>query len=141
MNTARPVREVIDDHFNWFNDLLEKMKGNSEVFEYLRVKTDNLISRLDREDPSRQQGRQEFHRHLNRDRLQRLSPRELEVACLTANGLLNKEVSSKLGIAIKTVEKHRANAMRKLGIKRTAQLVTMVTLAGMNNEERTGKSN
>lgn len=137
MNTARPVREVIDDHFTWFNELLEKMKGNAEVFEYLRVKASNLVSRLDKElQPLPYRSSSIYYDQvMNRNRLQRLSPRELEVACLTAKGFTNKEAAKFLGISIKTIEKHRANALKKLGMERTAQLVSIVTLAGLNNDE------
>jgi DNA-binding NarL/FixJ family response regulator len=45
-----------------------------------------------------------------------VSPRELEVLRLTALGHSNKDIASQLQIAIKTVEVHKANAMRKLNL-------------------------
>lgn len=45
-----------------------------------------------------------------------LTDRELEIAELAIIGLSNKEVGLKLGISHRTVEKHRANAMHKLGV-------------------------
>lgn len=52
-----------------------------------------------------------------------LSPRELEVARLVASGLSSKEVASKLNLSTRTVEKHRANIMDKLGVREVASLV------------------
>lgn len=52
-----------------------------------------------------------------------LSPRELEVARLVAAGLSSKEVASKLELSTRTVEKHRANIMEKLGVREVASLV------------------
>ena len=54
--------------------------------------------------------------------LTRLSPRELEVLQLVAEGEANKQVAAQLGISIKTVEKHRHNLMEKLQLYHTAGL-------------------
>jgi len=45
-----------------------------------------------------------------------LTPREREVLRGIAGGLTNKEVAAELGISHRTVETHRENVMRKLGI-------------------------
>jgi len=52
----------------------------------------------------------------------RLTPREVEVLQLIAEGKANKETAAELDISIKTVEKHRTNLMRKLNIHDTASL-------------------
>lgn len=52
-----------------------------------------------------------------------LSIREREILQLLAEGLSNKEVADELHISIKTVETHRANIMKKLGLKNIADLV------------------
>lgn len=49
--------------------------------------------------------------------------REREVIQLLAEGHSNKEVASKLGISVKTVETHRAAIMRKLGLHSVGELV------------------
>ena len=61
----------------------------------------------------------------------RLSPRELEVLQLVAEGDANKEVAAELGISIKTVEKHRHNLMRKLQIHHTAGLTRYAIVQGI----------
>jgi DNA-binding NarL/FixJ family response regulator len=52
-----------------------------------------------------------------------LSPRERTVVQLIAEGHSNKAMSEILNLSVKTIETHRAAAMRKLGIASTAGLV------------------
>ena len=52
-----------------------------------------------------------------------LTPREREIVQLIAEGKSNKEVGKHLNVSIKTVETHRAAAMRKVGASSTADLV------------------
>jgi DNA-binding NarL/FixJ family response regulator len=51
-----------------------------------------------------------------------LTPREMEVLQLIAEGFPNKGIASELGISIKTVEKHRQQVMDKLNIHDIAGL-------------------
>jgi len=51
-----------------------------------------------------------------------LSSREMEVLQLVAEGHSNKEMAGRMGISIKTVEKHRHNVMEKLNIHDVAGL-------------------
>ncbi len=52
-----------------------------------------------------------------------LTAREQNVVQLIAEGHTNKVISSMLKLSVKTVETHRASAMRKLGMSSTAELV------------------
>ena len=52
-----------------------------------------------------------------------LTVREREVLKLIADGVKNKEIGDVLFISVRTVEHHRANIMRKLNIKKTADLI------------------
>ncbi len=52
-----------------------------------------------------------------------LSSRERSVTQLIAEGHTNKSVGAVLNLSVKTVETHRASAMRKLGISSSAELV------------------
>jgi DNA-binding NarL/FixJ family response regulator len=52
-----------------------------------------------------------------------LTPRERSVVQLIAEGHTNRSIGSILKLSVKTVETHRASAMRKLGISSTAGLV------------------
>jgi DNA-binding CsgD family transcriptional regulator len=51
-----------------------------------------------------------------------LTPAELEVASLAAEGKMNKEIAAALWISEKTVEAHLSRIFRKLGIRNRAEL-------------------
>lgn len=53
----------------------------------------------------------------------RLSPREVEIVQLVAEGLSNKEIAEKIFLSVHTVTTHRKNIMSKLGVNNTAGLV------------------
>jgi DNA-binding NarL/FixJ family response regulator len=71
-----------------------------------------------------------------RQQIRRLSRRELQVVQLVASGLANKSIAVELQISVKTIEKHRANAARKLGINSTAEMVRITVLADHDLQER-----
>lgn len=52
-----------------------------------------------------------------------LTDRELQVLRLIGEGLTNRAIGSKLGISIKTVERHRTNLMAKLDAHSIVELV------------------
>lgn len=60
-----------------------------------------------------------------------LTAREQEVMRLLAEGLPPKEIASKLFISPKTVENHRANIMKKLGLRGTMELVRYAARIGL----------
>lgn len=60
-------------------------------------------------------------------KLELLTRREREVLKLVAEGNTNKNIASKLSLSIKTVDSHRTNFMRKLGL-RSAREVTLFAL-------------
>lgn len=51
------------------------------------------------------------------DSLETLTPREREVLHLAAQGKHNAQIAEHLSISIRTVESHRSNMMRKLGLR------------------------
>lgn len=64
-----------------------------------------------------------------RSRLDRLSPRELEVARLIVEGLPNKTIGQRLDISERTVQVHRLHVMEKLGIHSGAELAQLMLRA------------
>ena len=63
-------------------------------------------------------------------RPQELSEREEEVLRMIAWGYSNKEIASRLDISVKTVEAHKANAMRKLDMRGRIDIVRFAILQG-----------
>jgi DNA-binding NarL/FixJ family response regulator len=59
-----------------------------------------------------------------------LSEREAEVLRLIASGYSNKEIAGRLALSVKTVEAHKANAMRKLGLNGRIDIVKYAVLQG-----------
>jgi DNA-binding NarL/FixJ family response regulator len=60
-----------------------------------------------------------------------LSPREQEVLKLIAEAHTNREISEILHLAEKTVESHRANILRKLGMRDRVELVRYAIRRGL----------
>lgn len=65
-----------------------------------------------------------------RQRLDRLSSRERDVAALMIDGCPNKVIATRLGIGVRTVETHRAHLMDKLDIRSVADLIRLWMTAG-----------
>jgi DNA-binding NarL/FixJ family response regulator len=63
-----------------------------------------------------------------------LSSREREVLQLAAEGLTNADIGKRLDIGKRTVETHRANLIRKLGLKSHAELVRYAVRRGLISE-------
>jgi DNA-binding NarL/FixJ family response regulator len=59
-----------------------------------------------------------------------ISERETEVLRQIAWGLSNKEIAAALDLSVKTVEVHKANAMRKLGLRGRIDIVRYAVLQG-----------
>jgi DNA-binding NarL/FixJ family response regulator len=70
----------------------------------------------------RQQNREAFTEGQQAVKPEKLTSREAEVLQLVAEGFANKQIASELSISIKTVEKHRQQAMNKLNIHDIAGL-------------------
>ena len=64
-----------------------------------------------------------------------LSTREREVLQLAAEGLTSAAIGARLQIGKRTVETHRANLQRKLGLKSQAELVRLAVKKGLVSVE------
>ena len=62
-----------------------------------------------------------------------ISERESAVLRLIASGYSNKEIAAQLSLSVKTVEAHKANAMRKLDLNGRIDIVRYATLQGWLN--------
>jgi DNA-binding NarL/FixJ family response regulator len=60
-----------------------------------------------------------------------LTPRELEVVRLIAQGKASKEIAQELVITLKTVETHRANILRKIGARDRVALTKYAIRRGL----------
>ncbi len=60
-----------------------------------------------------------------------LSQREREIMTYIANGRRNREIGAMLHISTRTVDTHRSNILKKLGVKSNAELVKIAISEGM----------
>jgi len=68
--------------------------------------------------------------HKNRPDLT-LSPREIEILRLLAEGYTNKEIAAELVVSPSTVHSHRSNLMVKLGLSKRHELVQFAHQTGL----------
>lgn len=62
-----------------------------------------------------------------------ISERESAVLRLIASGYSNKEIAAQLSLSVKTIEAHKANAMRKLDLRGRIDIVKYAKLQGWLN--------
>jgi len=69
--------------------------------------------------------------HREKERLDDLTSREREVAVLIAWGKTNREIAEELVLSKRTVEKHAANILSKLGLANRTQVVRWAIEEGL----------
>ncbi len=65
----------------------------------------------------------------------RLSPRELELLQLVAEGLSNKAIGQQLSVSVNTVKYHMKNILQKLGAQNRTEAVMMAIRSGLIKPE------
>jgi FixJ family two-component response regulator len=75
-----------------------------------------------------------------RGRIATLTGREKSVLSEIAKGKPSKDIAGFLGIGVRTVEMHRKNLIRKLGVKNTAEAVGCVIEAELHGRETLARS-
>lgn len=103
-------------------ELLVAVRSVLQGHRYLspEVSTRVIEGYLDGRDP-----------HTFQSSLDELSDREREVLKLIAEGYRNKEIADFLCIAVKTVEKHRSNLMRKLDLHTVSAITAFAIEKGV----------
>ena len=100
--------------------------GENEVSEFQSVGCD-VTERRKRDEHLRDQA-------LAIGQLRTLSGRERDVMNLVVEGDANKVIARKLGLSIKTIEKHRSSLMRKLSIRSVPELVRLALLVEQSRD-------
>lgn len=67
----------------------------------------------------------------NEPTIESLTPREIEVLCLIAQGYTNRLIAETLGISVRTVEGHRANLVDKIGSQSRVDLMRFAKEYGL----------
>jgi DNA-binding NarL/FixJ family response regulator len=71
-----------------------------------------------------------------REPLERLSPRQLEVLGLVAEGFTTRQIARRLKLSAKTIETHRGEVMKRLGIHDVVGLVRYAVRFGLVQPDR-----
>jgi len=66
-----------------------------------------------------------------RQRVETLTPREIQVFALVVTGRLNKQIGTELGVGEKTIKVHRARVMDKMQAGSLAELVRLADAVGV----------
>ena len=66
-----------------------------------------------------------------KQRIDTLSPRELEVFHFVAQGMMNKNIASKRGTSLQTIKIHRGRVMQKMQAKTVTELIHLAQKAGI----------
>ncbi len=66
-----------------------------------------------------------------KQRIDTLSPRELEVFHFVAQGMMNKNIASKRGTSLQTIKVHRGRVMQKMQAKTVTELIDLAKKAGL----------
>lgn len=103
-------------------DLLDALRVVARGGSYVgSLVSDRLLSRIQRGDlDTRAHGE-----------LEGLTPREIQVLRLIAQGKTSKEIAGMLELAVETVRSYRKNLMRKLGAKNVAALIKIAVSSGL----------
>jgi len=105
----------------------DAMKGGAVDFLTKPVDAEQLVAAV--AVGLERSGRIEAERRLHDvfvERVDRLTPREREVATGVIRGLLNKQIAAELGTTEKTIKVHRGRVMAKLEVGSVAELVGLV---------------
>jgi two-component system response regulator DctR len=100
-------------------DFIEKPFNDNDL-------VDIVIKALDEEASRRATEQQSQEREL---RLDSLTQRERQVLDLLLAGKLNKQIADELGIAMRTVEVHRARVFEKMGVRNAVELAGRLAAA------------
>ena len=83
---------------------------------------------------SRMTWEQEMKRGAAKEKVAKLTPREIEIMDLVVKGMRNKQIAGMLGISEKTVKAHRGQVMRKVGVRAVADLIHVAQIAAVNSQ-------
>jgi DNA-binding NarL/FixJ family response regulator len=104
----------------------------SELFDAIHTLASgkHYISKSVLEVPARGNGRPSPHAPRRTDTAGMLTEREQEVVALIAEGYRTREMAQLLSLSHKTVERHRTNLMRKLGVRSATGVVAYAITHG-----------
>ena len=130
--TGRPIPIVFITGHGDISMSVKAMKSGAADFLTKPFDVEKLLQAVARAVTKDVKDLDDDHRTARiRERVKRLTPREMEVFALVVSGLLNKQIAGELGIGEKTVKVHRARVMEKMQAGSVAELVRLADRAGV----------
>jgi DNA-binding NarL/FixJ family response regulator len=106
-------------------DLIEAMRIVARGGTYLSSQvSDRLLTRIQSGD---------LQAKSSRSPMNTLSPREVQVLRLVAEGKTSKDIAVLLDLGLQTIRSYRKGLMKKLGVNNVAGLTQMAVAAGMTH--------
>ncbi len=110
-------------------ELLDALRTVASGGSYLSSQvSDRLLARIQRGDLQTN----------TRSQLDSLSPREIQVLRLVAEGKTSKEIAELLDLGLQTVRSYRKTMMKKLGVNNVAGLTQLALAAGLTHWNNPG---
>jgi two-component system CheB/CheR fusion protein len=126
---GRPPAIMITGHAD-IRLAVRAMKAGAMAFLEKPVQYDELVVNIERAlELTRNSAALSSLRETAARRIAGLTPRERQVIEMVVEGNPNKQVAYVLGISQRTVETHRATAMKKIGARTLSELIHL-TIAG-----------
>lgn len=105
------------------SDLIDALRTVAKGGSYLSPQvSDRLLSRIQRGD---------LESKPTASALEGLSPREVQVLRMVAEGKTSKEIANMLDLGLQTVRSYRKTMMKKLGVNNVASLTQLALSAGL----------
>jgi len=105
-------------------ELLDALRIVAQGGSYLSSQvSDRLLARIQRGDLDTR----------DRSPIEALSPRELQVLRLVADGKTSKDIAALLDLGLQTVRSYRKTMMKKLGVNNVAGLTQLALAAGLTH--------
>jgi two-component system CheB/CheR fusion protein len=125
MEQAPPV--VVMSGSSRISEAVRSIQDGASDFIEKPIEADRLIASVTSAMHStRRSGRLTAHRDACLDRAQGLTARQHEIMDLVVDGHPSKNIAADLGISQRTVEKHRASIMDRMGAKSIPDLARLV---------------
>jgi DNA-binding NarL/FixJ family response regulator len=113
------------------DDLLDALRTVAKGGSYLSSPvSDRLLARIQRGD---------LHEQDSYSTLKGLSPREMQVLRLVAEGKTSKDIAIMLELGLQTVRSYRKTMMKKLGLTNVAGLTQLALASGLTHFHRANK--
>jgi DNA-binding NarL/FixJ family response regulator len=125
------VRIIVFSNFARGEEVYQALKAGASGFVVKEMAVDRLLDAIRRVHQGEQYVPTEVASRMGERLLVQLSPRELEVLRLVANGFSNKEIAAKLNVVEGTIKIHMTNILSKLRAADRTQAIILALQRGI----------